>query len=597
MRHCLIWIPESFMRLDYRKFIRKLAILVLIATTVGFCARAQSLPSSWSDQDIGQVGLTGSATYSDAAFTISGAGQGLYAGSADGVHFAYLPLSGDGVIVARLASVQGSSAEAGLMIRETLDPGATSVSHVFAPSWGHFMMFERSSTGAGSSYQYDANQSSLPYWKKLVGAGRPFSGYHSSDGVNWLQSGTNQTVSMAQNAYVGLVVSSTSNTTLATATFDYVSVSSTASPGPSITRVSATTAAIGSQVVITGSGFGATQGASAVTLSGSPMTIDSWSDTSIVITISASATSGYLVVSVAPRMNNSNVVDFEIPAQPLPVSWLGQDIGVDGMAGSATYANGVFTISGAGQGLYAGSADGVHFAYLPLSGDGVIVARLASVQGSSAEAGLMIRETLDPGATSVTHVLAPSWGHFMMFERSSTGAGSSYQYGANQSSLPYWIKLVRSGSTFSGYTSSDGVNWLQSGPNQTVSMAQNAYVGLVVSSTRNTTLATATFDYVSVSSTASPGPSITRVSATTAAIGSQVVITGSGFGATQGASAVTLSGSPMLVNSWSDTSIVITISTSATSGYLVVSVAPSMNNSNVVDFSITTQPLPRSEER
>src|SRR3974390_1719725 len=125
----------------------------------------------------------------------------------------------------------------------------------------------------------------------------------------------------------------------------------------------------------------------------------------------------------------------------------------------------------------------------------------------------------------------------------------------------------------------------------------NAYVGLVVSSTSNTTLATATFDYVSVSSTASPGPSITRVSAQTPATGSQVVITGSGFGATQGASAVTLSGSPMLVNSWSDTSIVITISTSATSGYLVVSVAPSMNNSNVVDFSITTQPLPRSEER
>jgi len=48
--------------------------------------------------------------------------------------------------------------------------------------------------------------------------------YGSSNGVNWAQLGTSQTVSMAQNVYVGLAASSRSTSSLATATFDNVSV-------------------------------------------------------------------------------------------------------------------------------------------------------------------------------------------------------------------------------------------------------------------------------------------------------------------------------------------------------------------------------------
>jgi hypothetical protein len=44
--------------------------------------------------------------------------------------------------------------------------------------------------------------------------------------VNWTQLGTSQTISMAQNVYVGLAVNSGSTSALATATFDNVSVTS-----------------------------------------------------------------------------------------------------------------------------------------------------------------------------------------------------------------------------------------------------------------------------------------------------------------------------------------------------------------------------------
>jgi len=395
-------------------------------------------------------------------------------------------------MVARVVSLQGSAAQAGIMIRETLNPGANHV-YLFDYSSSIYMT-ERTSTGTSSSYQ-SLGSGALPYWIKLARSGNVFTMYSSADGMNWLPLGTSQTVSMAQNVYVGLAVSSRTTSSLATATFDSVSVSSAAAPAPVITAVSATTGSIGSQVVISGSGFGALQGGSAVLLNGGAVTVNTWSGTSISVTIPAGATSGSLLASIAPSMNDSNAIRFTVTAQPLPVSWLDQDVGVVGLAGSAGYANGTFTVAGAGQGTLFASADGFHFAYQTLTGDGTMVARVVSLQGSSAQAGIMMRETLNPGANHV--YLFDYSATVYMSERTSTGASSSYQSLGN-GTLPYWIKLARSGNVFTMYSSADGANWLQLGASQTVSMAPNVYVGLAVSSRTTSSLATATFDNVSI---------------------------------------------------------------------------------------------------
>jgi len=440
------------------------------------------------------VGVAGSANYANGTFTVAGAGQGTFFTASDGFHFVHQPLSGDGTMVARVVSLQGSSAaQAGIMIRETLDPGAN---HVFLFDYSSSSyLTERTATGANSTYQY-LGSAALPYWIKLARSGNVFTLYGSLDGLNWAQLGTSQTVSMAQNVYVGLAVSNRTTSALATATFDSVSVSSAAAPAPVITAVSATTGSIGSQVVISGSGFGALQGGSAVLLNGAAVTINTWSGTSISITIPVGATSGPLLVSVAPSMNDSNAVRFTVTSQPLPVSWLDQDVGSVGVAGSASYANGTFTVAGAGQGTFFTASDGFHFVYQPLSGDGTMVARVVSLQGSSAaQAGIMIRETLDPGANHV--FLFDYSSSSYLTERTATGANSTYQY-LGSAALPYWIKLARSGNVFTLYGSLDGLNWAQLGASQTVSMAQNVYLGLAVSNRTTSALATATFDSVSV---------------------------------------------------------------------------------------------------
>jgi RHS repeat-associated protein len=566
------------------------------SNSVSVSVEPQSLPTPWLDQDIGTVAVAGSASYNNltGVFTVNGSGRGA-TGTADGMNFAYQTLSGDGTITARLTGVQGSYyAQAGVMIRETLSPGSTNAFGWYYPSSDAREFYDRPTTGASTSTQYLNTGVILPYWFKVVRTGNTFAAYAGPDGVNWVQIGSTQTITMATNVYIGLGVSVSGTSGLATATFDNISVSSSAAPGPAISGVSATTGSVGSQVTISGSGFGASQSGSFVSLNGSLVTVNSWSDTAIVITIPSGATSGHLLVTTAPSLNDTNYVTFTVETNPLPTPWLDQDIGTVAVAGSASYNNltGVFTVNGSGLGATS-TADGFHFAYQTLSGDGTITARLTSVQGSYyAQAGVMIRETLSPGSTNAFGWYYPTIEAREFYDRPTTGASTSTQYLNSGVTLPYWFRVVRAGNTFAAYAGPDGVNWVQIGSTQTITMATNVYIGLGVSVSGTSGLATATFDNISVSSSAAPGPAISGVSATTGSVGSQVTISGSGFGVSQSGSFVSLNGSSMTINSWSNTTIIATVPSGATSGDMLVTVAPSMNESNYVVFTVEANPLP-----
>ena len=553
-----------------------------------FAVTTQPLPSSWLDQDIGIATTTGSATYSHGIFTLKAAGASI-GGTADGLHFVYRPLSGDGSIVARVSTLQGP-ASAGVMIRETLGSNSTHAFVDFFPNQAYLLY--RSTTGGNTaSWSTAYTSTAYPYWVKLARSGNVFSAFISPDGSSWTQVGGNVTIAMSSNAYVGLAVSSGNSTTLATATFDSVSINSSAAPAPTITSLSATTGSIGSQVTISGANFGATQGGSLALLNGAPVTINTWADTSILFTIPAGATSGPIVVAIAPSMNESNPVWFAVTAQPLPSFVLNRDVGLLSLAGSATYANGVYTVKGAGTGIY-GTADAFQFVYQTLTGDGSIVARVSSLQGASNPlAGVMIRDTLASNSANALVFFSPS--QACLYSRATAGASTTYQCtGFSSTAYPYWVKLVRAGNTFTGFVSSDATNWTQIQSSSTIVMGQNIFVGLALSSNAAATLETATFDNLSIDSPAAPAPAITGLSATTASVGSQVEIFGSNFGAAQAGSVALLNGAPVTINLWTDTWIVFTVPAGATSGLLAVAKAPNMNGSNPVVFAVTTQPLP-----
>jgi len=167
---------------------------------------------------------------------------------------------------------------------------------------------------------------------------------------------------------------------------------------------------------------------------------------------------------------------------------------VVGIAGGSTVTNGTFSVTGSGADIW-GTADAFHFVYRPLSGDGQITARVTGVPTTDqwAKAGVMIRETLAPGSVHGMMIVSRSNGTAFQW-RPSTGSSTTNLTGPAVAA-PYWVRLVRSGSVISAFTSANGTNWNRL-TRRTIPMATNVYVGLAVTSHNNQLLGTGTFDNV-----------------------------------------------------------------------------------------------------
>jgi hypothetical protein len=103
------------------------------------------------------------------------------------------------------------------------------------------------------------------------------------------------------------------------------------------------------------------------------------------------------------------------------------------------------------------------------------------------KAGVMIRQTLDPdSAFAAVYVTGDSGVHYQARLRAMIEAtGDTDVATAEQTALrePAWIKIERTGDQFSGYYSTDGVNWTAMSWNpQTLVVAGPVYIGLAVTS-------------------------------------------------------------------------------------------------------------------
>ena len=265
---------------------------------------------------------------------------------------------------------------------------------------------------------------------------------------------------------------------------------------PSITSLSPSSGSIGTVVIINGANFGPSQGTSTVRFNGTAAAPTSWSASAIAVPMPNGATTGPIVVTV----NNvaSNGAPFTVTTSSLPAPWLSQDIGSPSIAGQASYSAGIFTVLGAGSDIW-GITDQFHFVYQPLDGDGEIVARVAAVENTDAwtKAAVMIRSDLTANAAYAMAAVTSLNG--TVFQSRSTAGGASTFVPGTTAGAPQWIRVVRSGNTLSGYSSADGLQWAAIGTSA-ITTGSTVYVGLAVTSHNPSTVATATFTNVAVTS-------------------------------------------------------------------------------------------------
>ncbi len=148
-------------------------------------------------------------------------------------------------------------------------------------------------------------------------------------------------------------------------------------------------------------------------------------------------------------------------------------------------ADGSIIMSGIGTDIW-GTADQFRYAYKNLSGDGSITVRVDSIVLSNewAKAGVMIRETLEPGSKHAFAAATPTPSHGVSFQRRPIAGQDSANTDVADIALPHWVKLTRTGSRFTVQQSEDGVTWVDVTPATPVDIQMNAnvYIGLAVTS-------------------------------------------------------------------------------------------------------------------
>ena len=330
--------------------------------------------------------------------------------------------------------------------------------------------------------------------------------------------------------------------------------------GPSIAVMTPQTGPVGTLVVIIGSGFGASQGASTVTFNGTPVTWVSWSSTTLSVQVPTGATSGNVVVKVGGVSSSGK--SFTVSPSPV-ITGVSPTSGLVGATLTITGSN--FTAGGTqtpqvvfNPELYASPASSTDTSITVAVPAGATTGDLVvSVGGGNSNGVLFTVTSSDPSISNIS----PGGG---AVGTAVTITGANFGSSRGTSTV-----------TFNG-TSGTPTNW--SGSSITVPVPTGATTGNVLV----TVGGVASNPYGFEVGTAAPN--ITSISPTSGAVATSVTIKGTGFGSTQGSNTVTFNGVSSVPTSWSATQIKAPVPTGATSGSVVVTASGTVSNS--VSFTV-----------
>jgi outer membrane protein assembly factor BamB len=175
------------------------------------------------------------------------------------------------------------------------------------------------------------------------------------------------------------------------------------------------------------------------------------------------------------------------------------DIGGATPAGTQAQSAGSWTVSAGGSDIWD-TADQFRFIWQSLAADGSATAHVASVGSTNpwSKAGVMLRAGSTADAAYYALFVTPANGLDLQY-RSATGATTT-QVVTTGVLAPIYLRVTRTGTTFTAYTSTDGTTWTPV-PGSSVTLTGltgTLFAGLAVVSHDSTHLVIATFDTVTL---------------------------------------------------------------------------------------------------
>ncbi|MBI3868012.1 MAG: lamin tail domain-containing protein [Verrucomicrobia bacterium] len=188
------------------------------------------------------------------------------------------------------------------------------------------------------------------------------------------------------------------------------------------------------------------------------------------------------VNGVLDRAATPNAIAANSQASFLASPFAPLGIGNPQPAGSCAPVAGGVDITAGGSDV-GGASDSMEFCYQVLTGNFDVAVRVASFSLSDpwAKAGLMARETFDPGSRFAAVIATPTLAGTQFSYRDPAAAQAVSSGGFPPNFPNHWLRLKRSGGAFTGYASVDGDAWVQLG-SASISLGASLYVGFSVAS-------------------------------------------------------------------------------------------------------------------
>jgi autotransporter-associated beta strand protein len=213
----------------------------------------------------------------------------------------------------------------------------------------------------------------------------------------------------------------------------------------------------------------------------------------------------YMVTAVNGTGEGPASATVSVVPVAVPAPWLDQDIGSVGLSGSSTVSEtGTISITAAGSQI-GGSSDSFHFVSQPWLGNCALVAHFLGFRNATtySTAGVMLRQSLAANSANA-YMGVQNYSSQYLFSYRSTAGGGTTTTPITHSSLPQWLKLLRSGTTVTAYDSGDsppgGQAWVQVGSPASVSLSSTSSIdaGLALASNNTSALCTGSFDHFGI---------------------------------------------------------------------------------------------------
>jgi hypothetical protein len=329
-----------------------------------------------------------------------------------------------------------------------------------------------------------------------------------------------------------------------------------------ITGVSPNSGPLGTKVTVSGTNFGAAQGSSQLTFGGVGDTPSSWSDTSLGGITPPNLGAGTWGISVTVGGYGSNSVGFQLTPAITSLSPTSGPVGTPVTINGSSFgvqSRGTVTFNGI-AGTPTSWSDTSIVVPVP---NGATTGNVVVTANGVPSNGFTFTVSVTPGPPNITG-LSPNAG---LIGASITISGVFFGAAQGASTV-----------TFNGVSAGTASSW--GATIVTVNVPGGATTGNVVVTVGGQASNGVPFTVV-------PPPNITNLSPSSGPVGTSVTITGTSFGATQGAGNVTFNGSIASVTSWSGTNITA-IAPAAGTGNVVVTV--NGTNSNGVLFTLIPPP-------